>query len=144
MRVGIMVTNNGSHPPEKWASESAAQLVDIIQLEPSAMGYHALVAEKARLAGKFEKALVPHFKKIQDREKDKLEEDGEARLKDDVVPNMDILDEAVESVLSTTADSMFSDHFEKAEVKKFVKSSIGSHMATVKDVERSWYTDQNS
>jgi hypothetical protein len=144
MRVGIMVTNHGSHSPEKWAAESAAQIVDIIQIEPTSVAYHSLTIEKTKVMNEIEQVLVKHHDAVQKRELNKLEEHGTDRFDHEIAPNVELHEAAVADVLKATEMTMFAEHFRKPEVVKFVRSSLGSHFASVKHVERSWYADRNS
>jgi hypothetical protein len=143
MRVGVMVTNNGTHSAQKWAAESAAQIVDVIKIEPESIVFQSMTAEKARLEGLIEAALVAHHDANQKNEVDAIEEHKFDRLDHPTRPDESQLADAVASVQAVASQTMFGEHFHKPEVIKFVESTIGSHFATVKQIERSQFADKN-
>jgi hypothetical protein len=140
MRVGIMVTNHGSHPPEKWAAESAQQIADIIVIEPSSPAYDAMLQAKSKLTSDLEAALVKDFTDVQDEAKATLAKDGDKALN---TPIENDLDGAVATVLAVTDASIFASHYRKPEVQAFIKSTLHSHFTSVKQIERSWHADKN-
>lgn len=142
MRVGIMVTNHGSHSASKWASESAAQITDVIVIEPGSIVFDTMIAAKAKLAIDLEAALSSHHDTVQSHEKAAIERHGYDRLEHPIAPESDHLDEAVASVLSVSDTSMFAAHFRKPEVMQFVRSTLGSHFASVRQIERSTHADK--
>lgn len=143
MRVGIMVTNFGSHAPDKWAAESAAQIVDIIQIEPTSIVFDTMSAAKTKLQDDLEVALIASHGTVQDHEGAALDKHGHDRLDHPMAPEADHLDEAVAAVQAVADKSMFSQHFRKPEVVSFVRSTLGSHFASVRQIERSWHADKN-
>jgi hypothetical protein len=143
MRVGIMVTNFSSHPPEKWASESAAQIADVIQIAPDSIVYDSMVAAKNDFTDAVEVALKAHHETVQGHEKAAIDKFGPARLDHPLAPESDHLNDAVTAVQTAADKTMFSAHFRKPEVKSFVESTLGSHFATVRHTERSIHADKN-
>lgn len=147
MRVGVMVTNGGSHPPEKWAEESAKQIVDVIQIEPTYPNAEAALQAKNVLRDKIAAALVKHHTAVQDHTKDHLQKHGHdlaAPLNEiDLTPHVEFaLDDAIKTVLETSKGTMFEQHFAQPHVVKFVQNTIGSHFATVAQIEHSWHRDR--
>ena len=142
-RVGIMITNGGTHAPAKWAAESAAQIVDVIVIEPDSIVRDTMVREKDVLAANIETALIPFHKFVQDDENEKLDEVGETRLNESNQPDMEHLDQAVEAVQAVADKTIFGPHFRKPEVRPFIVQTLGSHFTTVRHSERSWYADKH-
>lgn len=146
MKIGVMITNGDqSHPPEKWAEQTAEQLVDVIQIESTSPFYAAATVAKDELKTKITAAMLPHHKQVQDhawdvvcpkRNNDELDDEiGPAAIEASVVP---YLDQAVEDVLKVTDGSAFAEHYRKPEVSAFVRNTIGSHFSTVAHIEHSW------
>jgi hypothetical protein len=143
MRVGIMVTNHGTHPPEKWATESAAQIVDVIQIDADSIVYDSMSSEKSKLEGLIEAALVDHHDVVRNHELECIDCDQHDRLDASTDPEAHHLADAVAAVQACSDQTMFKAHFRKPEVVKFVESTLGSHFATVKHIERSQFADDN-
>ena len=144
MRVGIMITDGGPHSSEKWAKETAAQIVDCIVIEPDSLAFDALSDQKVAFEKELAVALEASHLEIEDRELTLLADDGMDRVAQPLEPNKEILDQACADVSKVAKGKLFERHFERPEVKKFVRSTISSHFATVKHIHRSWHVDNNS
>lgn len=142
MKVKVMVTNGGPHPPEKWSEQTAEQLVDVIQVEPTYPNYEAALQQKNVLKDKFMAALTPHHTKVQGKERGHLSTKGSEHLASDLDPN-EYLDEAVAAVNAAVKGSMFEEHFAKPLVQIFIKSTLAGHFASAMHIERSWHADRN-
>ncbi|MGZ4849805.1 MAG: hypothetical protein ACXV2C_00265 [Candidatus Bathyarchaeia archaeon] len=143
MKVGILTTNGGPHPAWKWAEQSAAQIVDIIQIEPNSLAFDELNAQKTDFEKEISAALLDHHTKVQTHEKDAIVEHGMDRLSHPIAPEEDHLLEAVDRVIAIAKTKLFGSHFSKPEVQTFVKDTLGSHFSTVRHIERSWHADRN-
>lgn len=143
MRVGIMATNGGAHPPQKWAAESAAQITDVIQIAPDSIVFDSMTAAKSKFQDDIEAALVAHHDTVQDHEQDAIDQHGHDRLGHALAPEQEHLDEAVKAVQAVADTTMFAAHFRKPEVQQFVRSTLGSHFASVRQIERSIHADEN-
>lgn len=143
MRVGVMITNGGSHDSEKWAAESAAQITDVIVIDPTSIVFDAMTAAKAQFESDVEAALIVPHDTVRSHEVAAIDKQGSARLTKPLTPEDDHLNEAVAAVLAVAAKSVFAAHFSKPEVQAFVRSTLQSHFETVKHIERSWYADKN-
>jgi hypothetical protein len=141
MRVGIMITNGGPHPADKWAEQTAERIVDIIQVEATSPVYDAALAAKAAFKDAIAAGLELHHDDAQTHERGQLDLGGE-RLNHDLDPTAH-LDAAVQAVLDAAKGTMFELHFAKPQVRDFVRSTVGSHLATVMHIERSWHADKN-
>ena len=142
MKVKVMITNGGTHPPEKWAEQTAEQLVDVIQIEPTYPNYEVALQDKNVLKGKLMEAMVKHHGNVQDRERDQLKASSE-RLTHDLAPHQSHLEETLADVNAVFQASQFSAHFAKPEVQQFVRSTIASHFASAMHIERSHHADRN-
>lgn len=144
MKVGLLITNHGPHPPEKWAEQTAAQLVDIIQVEPDSLAYEVLTAQKVELEAELMQILTDDHSSVQTHERDAIAEQGMARLEEPLHPDTPHLGDAVYKVIARAKTKIFGAHFNKPEVVKFVQDVIGSHFGSVRYVERSWHADRNA
>lgn len=144
MRVGILVTNHGSHPPHKWAAETAAQIADVIVIDPTSIVFDSMSAAKSQFQEDLEKALVASHGTVQSHEADALQEHGADRYDHPIAPEDDHINEAVAAVSAVADKTMFASHFRKPDVQAFVRSTLHSHFATVRQIERSWHLDKNS
>lgn len=143
MKVGILVTNGGTHSPEKWAAESAAQLVDIIQINENSIVFESMTKAKTELEKSIENILVLHHDTVKAHEITAIDEQGFDRLGHTLDPEADHLEAAVSDVQIAADNTMFGTHFRKPEVEKFIRSTLGSHFATVRQIERSTHADKH-
>lgn len=143
MKVGILTTNGGPHPAEKWAEQTAAQIVDVIQIEPNSLAFDALTNQKNAFETEIAAALTDTHETVQQHEKAAINEHGFARLSHDITPEETHINEAVGHVQAIADTKLFGPHFHKPEVVEFLRHTIGSHFATAKHIERSWHADRN-
>lgn len=140
MQTSVLITNGGSHPAEKWAEATAAQLIRIGES-----------ASPEALTGgrKLEVAIIDilegHHRSNQSGEVAKLEEHGPDRYVHDIDPNehVDIVAVA-QSIFDAAKGTQFSTHFERPEVQQYVRDVLASHFATAQDVERQWHADRSA
>lgn len=143
MRVGILKQDEGSIKPAAWAAESAAQIVDIIQIEPSSIVHNEMTAQKNLLEGELVALLTKHHQLVQDNEVARFNAEGLDILDAYPVPDMDHLEEVVTEIRDTAKNKLFGTHFDKPEVIEFLRHTMGSHFSTVKHIERSLLADKN-
>ena len=133
MQVGIMVTNHGTHSPEKWAATSASQL---IQIAADAAGEQAL--EGRRLELKLLDILERHHGLVQSEEKEGLERHGVDRY-EHPINVWDHVDEAFEEILKRRKGHSSKSHFMKEEVQEHCKEVLRKDFVTEIEIERSWH-----
>lgn len=143
MKVGILTTNGGPHPASKWAEQTAAQIADVIVIDPNSLAFEALTAQKQEFENELTVALEDHHELVQSHELGKIEEHGDARLAHDIIPEQEHIDDAVAEVQAVADTKIFGSHFRKPEVVAFLEHTIGSHFATSKHIHRSWHADRN-
>jgi hypothetical protein len=143
MRVGILTHNGGPVPPEKWAKETAAQLVDIIEIEPNSLAYDALSTQKREFEDELNNLLVPYHTEVQTSENDALQKHGDDHLESSLTPDSEQLSKAVQAVRDAAHKKIFGSHFDKPEVVDFVRHTVGSHMATIRHIHRLYHIDHN-
>ena len=132
----ILVTNNGTHSPEKWAMTTAEMIFDI---GSAIAGDHLIQAQKLQLA--IAEALVPHHDSVQTTEK--------SRLTDDVshihTPHSadEYLDDTIASILAAAKGTPWEAHFKRSEVQDAAREVIANHFMTAQHIERLWHADRN-
>lgn len=132
----ILVTNGGSHPPEKWAMTTAEQVFDI---GSSVAGDRLIQAQKLQLA--IAEALMPHYSQAQDDETSRLAEDAKNVLSSHSVDAY--LDAAMKDVVGAAKGTMWESHFADPDVQAAAREVIGSNFTTAMHVERLWHADRN-
>lgn len=128
----ILVTDNGSHPPEKWAMLSAEIIFPTDGIEDES---RVLLARSTQLA--IANALLPIYTTTQDGAWDALSADPGAALAEPINPT-NPTEAALVAVLAAVAGTPWEDHFADQAVQGAVLSEIGSHVATVIRIERDW------
>ncbi len=142
MQFGVMITNNGAHPADKWAAQTAGSICELIQVDDSSSSPEAVKARmaKPRLELAMTEALLDHHAHVQESEKDHLAEHGDA----DHDPDDDVVEEAVSAIESAAVGTPFEEHFAKQQTKDVVRSIVKSHFATSMDIERGWHKSRQS
>jgi hypothetical protein len=132
----FMITDNGTHPPEKWAMESAIQLVHI---EDQNNGAAVFKAENIR--NKIANALLPHHTAQQKREIAGLRENAGAHHASPLEPAEEHIDAAKNAVIEALKDTDADVSSDLAKAKlDFV---LRSHFTTQADIERRTHLDSN-
>lgn len=147
MQFGILKTDGGLHPADKWAAMTAAQIVSLIEIDEHSSSEAAVTARraKARFELDLADALEGHHKAVQEHEIAKLGEAGAARYTASLDPAEhvpDTLDEAMAAVTEAASGTMFEAHFARPEVQDIVRNTLASHFATAMDIERRWHNDR--
>ena len=133
----ILVTNNGTHSPEKWAMITAEEIFDT---NNSALtGDRLISAQKFQLS--LAEALSVHHEKVQIDEQVKLQQD----VNDIHAPFTanDYLDDVINDVITVSKGTQWEAHFAKPEVQDAVKQVVGNHFTSSQHIERLWHSDRN-
>lgn len=138
MQTGILVTNGGPHPADKWAAQTAAQ---IIQIGADASGEQAIAARKFELV--ILDILEDHHGKVQTHERGKITEHGTARFAHPL-DSAEHVDAPFQAIVAASKGTLFESHFAKPEVQAHIRNVLASHFATSMDIERSWFADDGS
>lgn len=147
MKVGIMITNGGPHPADKWAMTTSGKLMDAV------FGSGASVSSRAR---KFENKLIDILEAahdgIQKDERSKLKSKGKDRLYDPLDPRKEAL-EATQKIVAAAAEIgeveiedrenpgqmktvSLAKHFENPKVQQAVAGIVASDLASSIDIDR--------
>lgn len=136
MKVGVMITEGGPHPPEKWAEQTAEQIIDIVETAPE-----ALLSEARAFRAQIVEILTVHHATVQETERNLLEASGAAHHAVPIDPSPHLAD-PVDAIIAAAQDKSFAEHFNKPETRAYLEQTIGSHFATAMHVERSWHRDR--
>ena len=136
-QVGILVTNNGTHSPEKWASASASQ---VIQIAAEAAGEQAI--EGRRLELKLLDILEGAHAVVQDEERSGLEKFGVDRYAHSI-DVQEHVDGAFSEILAASKGTQFEKHFMNEAVQEHIKEVLVKDMTTEVEIERSWHKSRN-
>lgn len=137
MTVGVMITNGGAHPPEKWAETTAGC---IVQIADHVAGERRGAAIKLQAA--IYDVLVLHHAIVQREEKDQLSAMGAAGLLAPLDHGRD-LDEVVGQIINCGVDTPWEKDFRTPEFDAGLRELLDRHFRTQKHVERSWHADQH-
>jgi hypothetical protein len=137
----ILITDGGPHPPEKWAHVSVSEIMQVIQVAPSA----PQTAFRARrdLEGKLFDLLIKLHGQIQEFERASLAADASA-----IHADLSHLAEigakgAIDLILMQVKDTAFAEHFNRQDVKDHIARVLGQHFADSMHIERHWHADRN-
>lgn len=142
-----MITNGGSHPPDKWADVTTDTIVDLIQVEDDSNSPEAAAARQAKRGlrdtlfdifntsfAAVQKVSRDEVQKIKDTAKAIANAEGPI----DVTPHMAVTAK-LDAALAATP---FAAHFAKPEVKQVLHQIVGQHIANAIDIERKWHKDR--
>ena len=148
MQLGILATNGGPHPAEKWARMTAWMVVNqLIDIDEKSATAKAVEMREVRdeLQNKVYRVLKSGHAKVQDGERGKIKELGSARLAqpihDAIGEHVDI-DAIVATVIEETKlhPDVFA-HYSKDETKDALRAQLVRDFASVMDIERDWHAN---
>lgn len=135
--MAFLVTNNGPHPPEKWADMTTRMIGDLIVIEPSAPTQ--AVIDKRTLETALFTLLIDLHQKMQDAEKANILNGG---MLSEIDPSKQA-NAAADQIIALTVDTPFAEHFTKPEVRQHIYAVVGQHFADSMYIERSWQADRD-
>lgn len=135
-RMRLLITDNGTHPPGKWADFTAEDLFDIDPLSQS---------ENARAARNLKAAvtnfLEDSFAAVMQTEKDALAGDLTARLRAEATPTVDSVDEVVAGIVALAKGTPFEAAYQEPKRVDAIRGILTQHFAIAIDIERSTHVD---
>jgi hypothetical protein len=138
MQGHFLVTDDGPHPPEKWAEVTADHIIAI-----SEQAEETKVVEAQRFREKLVDLLTRLHDSTQKNERGQLEAEGVGRLAAELDPGEEDLEGPAGEIIQLAAGFSFEDHFQKPETKEHLKNVLRSHHASQVFIERSWHADRN-
>lgn len=137
---GVLVSNGGPHAAGAWAEVSAAMIVDLIDIAPSAD--RKFSTQKRISEIKLIELLEDHHATVQASERSKLLTGDAQRFTEKLDPSEHLAD-AVAAVVGVFSGTEFAEHFQSSDAQAAVASILAGHMASIQDIERQWHADRN-
>lgn len=159
MQVGILKTDGGPHPAEKWAFATATHLVLVSPNADSLLQRDAFLLQM-----KVADAIEKHYTELQKVEADALALHGDDHLATPIDPTP-YIDAALADVVAAAKGSKWEKHFQSTErkphesnaflapneeplepypsVQDVMRTVLATHFATAMHVHRSWHVDKN-
>lgn len=147
----FLITNNGAHPPGKWAELTAESILNLITISEEPTDDEAMLKArddarrtKINLFPVLFNILEQAFDEAQKGERKLIARHSHKRLEHDL--NRDIaprVSEAMGKLQTAFAGSMFADHFAKPDVVDVIQRIIGQHIGNNMHIERSYHADRN-
>lgn len=146
MRVGVMTTNGGPHPADKWASETAGEIISYVKVDDNADTPEAALVRRAkpRLELDIAEALEDSHRVNILAERAALAIHDTERLSQPFEVDEDHLDSGTEAVVSVAKKygAPFADAFDSDNGRSIVRQALKVHFTTAHDVERGWHADR--
>lgn len=143
----LMITNGGSHPPDKWADVTTESILDLIEIAEDSDTPQAAAARQAKreLRPVLFAIFNQHHDKVQQHERGELkavkkhtEADLLATGKINPHEHMGVMDEVAAALAATP----FAAHFAQPVVLGVIKQIVGQHTANAMHIERAWHRDR--
>jgi hypothetical protein len=155
MQLGVLKTDYGPHPVEKWARVTAWQITNhLVQVDENDVRPDAVAVREARddMERTLYGVLKKHHGAVQAGERAKIKEHGYERLNHPLRANEADRNEGVaehvnvDDVVAAVADAakvhpVLREHFGKDEVKAQVAEIFRKDAASVMDIERDWHAN---
>lgn len=132
----VMITNGGPHPAELWAQVSAEHIAPVSN---TLIGHRRAAA--LELQSKIAKVFEKHYQDIQEIEKQKLRESQAHVLTD--LSHAPHIEQMIADIQAVAIGTEWEKHFTHDGVLALLDQELGTHIRTVKHIERSWHIDRN-
>lgn len=130
--AGVLITNNGPHPADKWAELTVSQIVDVAGSEPG-----------LKFRSKLAEILEGFHSKVASDEQNKLKKLGDDRLGQPLdVEGEQELDKMVDELAAVADGSEWAGHFASPDTRAYIRTLLKQHFRANMDVERSWHADR--
>lgn len=135
MQVGIMITNGGTHPPEKWAAMTASQ---IIKIGEAAVGPAAVFGRRMEL--KILDILEVAHTGLQADEKSAIATLGPDHLVKSIDPTPYVA-KPVAEITFAAIGTPYEAHFASEQVQTYLQRLLGQHFGSAMHIERKTFAD---
>ncbi len=140
MKIGIIATDGGSHPPEKVAAACARQLVEIAPANNEGSRYVAALQLQLAIV----EALTKHHADAQTKVRSALATDPAAHFTTgnlhDPGPR---LDQAMADIQAASTGTPWEAEFAKPETIAAQRQVVGQSLVDIAHIERLWHADRN-
>lgn len=136
---GVLITNGGPHPADKWAEATASHIVDIAD---------HVAGEKRGAAVKLQAAIIDILEAahgdVQTGEREAIKAHGHDRLQHPVNPGDHVdIDATVQQIIAAASGTPWQADFTAPEMADHLKALLMSHFATNLHIERAWDADRH-
>lgn len=146
MRVGVMTTDGGPHPADKWAAETAGEIMSYVKVDDSSDTPEAAAVRRAkpRLELDIAEVLEQYHDENIEAERDALADEGNERLLKPYAVDEEVVRKAALSVVKVAEKygEPFASSFASQPAIAIIASAIRVHFRTAHDVERGWHADR--
>lgn len=137
MQVGILKTDGGTHPADKWAWATATHLVSV---DPNA---DALIQRNAAtLQLRIAEALEGHHGAVQKQERAGLRQNGDDHLATAIDP-LPFVEQALADIVAVAKGSRWEPQFNDPAIQDQMRAVLATHFATSQHIERSWHAGRS-
>ena len=149
MQVGILKTDGGPHPADKWARMTALMLTNhLIDVDENSSSDLAIEMREARdeLNLKVYRILKLHHMHVQSSERGAIQAQGDARLACATGPDEHVcIDDVVTAVVDEASlHPVLAAHFAKAETQEAIRAQLERDFGAVVKIERDWHAEGHS
>lgn len=130
-----MITEGGPHPPEKWAEQTADQIISVAESAPD-----ALLAEARSFHRAIIDILTKHHASVQRIEREHLRSKGAGHYASPIDP-LPHIENPVTQIIDTAKGTSLESHFAQPFIKTYLMQVIGNHFHDVVMIERSYHRD---
>lgn len=131
MQLRILKTDNGTHPPEKWALHTADAVFDISSIADSE---RVILARRAH--ADIAAALHAVYVRVQNEEKAALQSGTHSELHVQADA-----DEALAGLLDAVKGTPWEEHYACENVQQAAMVEIVHHLATIRHIEHRQHDD---
>lgn len=146
----IMITNGGSHPPDKWAEVTTDSILDLIEIADDSTSPEAAEARAAKrdLRQVLFNIFHAHHDKVQKDERGHLHnavktaKQAQNRAHGIHDPDHYCNGGTMIAIDQALAATPFAAHFAKQEVRDVIYRIVGQHTVNAMHIERRWHHDR--
>lgn len=146
MILGLLITNDGPHPPEKLAGAATQRFLDDFQQNAPAAAYSDVVAARDEI----DRILTAYHRDVQDGERAALAK-STSRLAEPI-DHSDPVRDAVAEIMATmlarypsaTQYQTLQAYFRRPETKRYFEEVLHREFHHNAWIERSWHADANA
>lgn len=132
----FIITDGGTHSPEKWAELTASELVDSAkESDPN--------APIRKIENGVIDILSEYYTHVREAEVAGLDTDGDGILESPIDGFEHDPEEIVTKVVALMAGTPFETHSKRQDFQDRIRLVVTRHTVLVKDVERSHWADHN-
>ena len=146
MQVGILKTDGGPHPADKWARMTALMLTNhLIDIDDNSSSPQAIEAREARdeLNLKVYRILKLHHGHVQAIERSAIYVGGNERLSaaEGAEDHVCIDDVLTDIVAEASQYPVLAGHFAKPETQAAIRAQLERDFGSVVKIERDWHAE---